>query len=91
MNDQPDKFIPITDPYLTPTVFVNQLVGSGMFHGVASFTFVTANWMPNAEGKFDVELAVTARLRMDPVCLLAMRDACDVLLAQAEKPEGKAH
>ena len=92
MSDEtPDKPIQVTDPHKTPTVFVNQLTSSGVLNGVASVTFATAIWMPNDKGAFDVELAVTARLRMDLLCLTQLRDACDVLLAQAEKPEGKAH
>lgn len=92
MTDKPDdKSIPITDPNRVQVAFVNQLVGSGILNGVANFTFATANWMPTSEGKFDVTLEIASRLRMDVLCLVQVRDAIDVLLAQAERPEGKAH
>ena len=84
MNDKPDS-LPVTDPYRTPTTFVNQVVGSGHLNGVVNITFATAQFTPNADGKVDPDLVISARLRMDLFCAQQLYEQLGKIIEQTLK------
>lgn len=92
MTDDTTKLSPPTDPHHVPVAFCNGVVGSGHLNGVANVTLAVANFTPNAEGKVDTDLVVSARLRMDLYCVRELRDALDRILAENMKPaNGTSH
>lgn len=86
MSDD-DKTLPITDPYRTPTTFVNQVVGAGHLNSVVNITFATANFTPNNDGKVDPDLVISARLRMDLFCAQDLYDQLGRILQQTLKQQ----
>lgn len=64
-----------------PVTFVSDMA-SGHINGVANFTFVTAFWSLGAGGNSDMDMRITARLRMDLWCVQQLRDHCDLILKQ---------
>ena len=75
--------IPITDPYETPVIFVNSVVGSGSLNGVVNITFATARFTPSASSTIDPDLVVSARLRMDFHCVRELHATLGRMLEQA--------
>jgi len=63
-----DEIVSITDPYKTPTTFVNQVAGAGFLNGVVNVTMATAQFTPQANGIVTPDLVITSRLRMDLFC-----------------------
>lgn len=87
MNDKPADSLPITDPYKTPTIFVNQVVGSGHLNGVVNVTFATAQFTPNENGNVDPDLVITGRLRMDLFCAQTLYDHIGKIIEQTLKQQ----
>lgn len=88
MTDNPER-LPITDPYKTPTVFINQVVGSGHLNGVVNVTFATAQFTPNDDGKIDPDLVITVRLRMDLFCTQTLYESLGKIIEQTIKQTGE--
>ena len=86
MTEQTDK-LPITDPYRTPTVFVNQVAGSGHLNGVVNITFATAQFTPNDGGTVDPDLVISARLRMDLFCAQSLYEHLGKIIEQTLKQQ----
>lgn len=80
--------IKISDPYKTPTVFVNQIVGTGFVNGVCNVTFATAQFTPN-DGVIEPDLVITARLRMDLFCAQQLYSELGKIMEQNIKTDGK--
>ena len=76
----PDS-IKTTDPLHIQPVFVNQVVGTGNLNQVVNITFGTALFTPRQDGgDIDVDMVVSARLRMDVACATQLRDSLNALL-----------
>lgn len=86
-----DVSLPVTDPYRTKTIFVNQLVGSGHLNSVINLTFATAQFTPSNEGKVDPDLVITARLRMDAFCAQQLYDQLGAILSPLLPANGTTH
>jgi len=75
--------LPVSDPYRTPSVFVNQVAGSGHYQGVVNLTFATAQFTPvSGTDKVDPDLVITARLRMDFQCAAQLYERLGIILQQ---------
>ena len=87
-DDEPLK---VTDPYRAQSVFVNELVASGHLNGVVNLTFATAQFTPN-DGKVDPDLVITARLRMDLLCVQQLYARLGEIIQQTMTPaNGTTH
>lgn len=85
-----DDALKITDPSNVPVVFVNQVIGQGSLNGVINLTLGTARFTPNEKSEIDVDMIVSARLRMDVVCATQLRDSLDAVLKKMlPEAEGK--
>lgn len=80
--------LPIGDPYKAPTVFVNQMVGSGYLNGVVNLTLATAQFTPNHAGSVDPDMVITSRLRMDLFCAQQLYEALGKIIAQQVQDSG---
>lgn len=90
MQDQPaDVPLPITDPYRTPTVFVNQVAAIGHLNGVVNLAFATAQFTPTPSGGVDPDLVITCRLRMDLYCMQQVYEQLGKIIAQNIKESGE--
>lgn len=74
------------DQNSVPVVFVNSVVGRGILNGVANLTFCTFNFTPTEE-KVDTDPVISARLRMDKVCLYQLQDVLSNLISSIEEAE----
>lgn len=91
MTDKP-KSIPTTDPHHVLPTFVNSVVASGHFNGVANLTFAVAQFTPQGDGSIDTDLVINLRLRMDMLCVQQLRDTCESILQQNLAPSnGSTH
>lgn len=81
--------LPIGDPYKTPTVFVNQMVGSGYLNGVVNITLATAQFTPNQSGGVDPDMVIASRLRMDLFCAEQIYEALGKMIAQ-QRPRAES-
>lgn len=88
MADEKAETLPISDVYKTPTVFVNQLVGSGHLNGVVNCTFATAQFTP-VDGAVQPDLVITARLRMDLFCAQQLYERLGAIIQETVKNETK--
>lgn len=88
MTDEPNDTLPVSDPHRVKVDFVNQLVGAGHLNGVVNLTFATANFMPQADGKIDPDLVISARLRMDLFCAEQLAAQLGSIIAQMTKANG---
>jgi len=88
MADKPNQ-LPVTDPLHVLPEFFSIVAGSGTLNGVCNITLAVANFTPRADGKIDPDLVVNVRLRSDLSGIQQLRDACDALIAQNIKPNGK--
>jgi hypothetical protein len=84
-----DTSLTITDPYKTPTVFVNQVAAIGHLNGVVNMAFATAQFTPNPSGGVDPDLVITCRLRMDLYCVGQVYEQLGKILAQNVKESGE--
>lgn len=93
MTDKPkDDVLPVSDPYRVATVFVNRVVGSGHFCGVANLTFAVAQFTPKPDGSIDPDLVVATRLRMDLACARQLYETLGRILEQNISPtNGTTH
>jgi hypothetical protein len=89
MSEETSTALPITDPYKTPTVFVNQVAGAGHLNGVVNITFTTAQFTPNSDGQVLPDLVITARLRMDLFCAQQLYAELGRIIAQNIKDSGE--
>lgn len=87
MTEKTTDNLPITDPYKTPTVFVNQVAGSGHLNSVVNVTFATAQFTPNDNGVVDPDLVITARLRMDLFCAQSLYEQLGKIIEQTLKQQ----
>ena len=81
--------VTITDPYKTPTVFVNQVAAIGHLNGVVNLAFATAQFTPNPSGGVDPDLVITARLRMDLFCVQQLYEQLGNIIQQDVKESGE--
>jgi len=88
MTEENDAALPISDVYKTPTVFTNQLVGSGHLNGVVNLTFATAQFTPQ-NGNVLPDLVITARLRMDLFCAQQLYERLGAIIQETVKNETK--
>lgn len=89
MTDEATKALPVTDPHRVPSVFVNELAGSGSLNGVVNLTFATAMFTPMSDGTVDPDLVITSRLRMDLYCAQQLLVTLTQIVEQNTKmPEG---
>lgn len=88
MTDETKEVLTVTDPYKTPTIFVNQIVGSGHLNAVVNLTFATANFTPNDKGSVDPDLVITSRLRMDLFCAEQLYEQLGLII-QANRKTGE--
>jgi hypothetical protein len=87
-----DKKLTPTDPHHVLPTFVNSIVGSGHFGGVANLTFAVAQFTPETGGTIAIDQVINCRLRMDMNCVKQLRDACDYILQEMLKPtNGTTH
>lgn len=88
MAEEKDAALPISDPYKTQTVWVNQLVGSGHLNGVVNLTFATAQFTP-VDGVVQPDLVITARTRMDLFCAQQLYERLGAIIQETVKNETK--
>lgn len=89
MNDKTETSLPISDPYRTPTTFVNQIAAFGHMNGVVNLAFATAQFTPNAAGGVDPDLVITCRLRMDLFCAQQLYAELGKIIQQNVKDSGE--
>lgn len=88
MNEKTES-LPISDPYKTPTTFVNQIVGTGFVNGVCNVTFATAQFTPQPDGTVSPDLVITSRLRMDLFCAQQLYAELGKIIEQNIKQSGE--
>lgn len=81
--------LPISDPYKTPTTFVNQIVGTGFVNGVVNVTFATAQFTPQPDNTVSPDLVITSRLRMDLFCAQQLYAELGKIIEQNMKQSGE--
>lgn len=89
MSEPTSTSLPIGDPYKTPTIFVNQVVGCGHLNGVVNITLATAQFTPNTDGGVDPDFVITARLRMDLFCASQVYEQLGKIIEQNIKESGE--
>lgn len=89
MSETASDSLPISDPYKTPTVFVNQVAAIGHLNGVINLAFATAQFTPNPSGGVDPDLVITCRLRMDLFCAQQVYEQLGKIIQQNVKDSGE--
>jgi hypothetical protein len=80
--------IKVTDWNEVMPIFTNQLVASGYLNGVVNLKFATARFSPDGEGKIDLDLTVSADLRMDLFCAQLLYERLGQIIDANTKPTG---
>ena len=89
MTDKPKT---PTDPHHVSPIFVNSVIGRGVFGGVANITFSTFQFTPRDDGTVDPDPVISCRLRLDLNCAHQLREACDWIISESLKPaNGTTH
>lgn len=83
MTETKPDILPITDPHNVPVTFVNQVAASGILNGVVNVAFATAGFTPDNKGGVDLDLVISARLRMDLLCARELHAILGKILEQA--------
>lgn len=78
----------VSDPNNAQVIYVTQVLGQGHLNGVINLTFGVARFTPDTEDKVEIDMAIAARLRMDLVCAMQLRDSLDAILKKVTPEAG---
>ena len=70
----------ISDPNNAQVIFVNQVLGQGHLNGVINLTLGVARFTPDESDNVETDMVIAARLRMDLVCAMQLRDSLDAII-----------
>lgn len=83
---EPD-YTPVRDPDRVPTVFVNEIIGTGTLNGVVNLTFATLRFTPTIDlSEVLPDRVVSSRLRMDLYTAQQLHEQLGRVIAGNTKP-----
>lgn len=70
--------------------FVNAVINRGSLNGVINLTLGVCPFTPDENGVISAEMVVAARLRMDRMCAVQLRDELNSLIENLDKADAEA-